>query len=67
MDEDFDQTFDDQMHCRNNKNPRMFLIKSDHDRYLRKNDDFVLEMNDDIILKIYDALSWETEEFKKGY
>jgi hypothetical protein len=67
VDEDFDQAFEDQMHCCDDKNPRVFLTKREHDRYMRKNDDFVLETDDDMILEMDDAPSWETEEFRKGY
>jgi hypothetical protein len=38
-DEDFDQAFEDQMHCCDDKNPCVFLTKSEHDRYMRKSDD----------------------------
>jgi hypothetical protein len=55
------------MHCCDDKNLCVFLKKIEHDRYMRKNDDFVLDTNDDMILKMDDALSWETKEFRKGY
>jgi hypothetical protein len=35
-DEDFDQMFEDQMHCCDDKNPRVFLTKREHDQYMRK-------------------------------
>jgi hypothetical protein len=45
----------------------MFLTKSEHDRYMSRNDDFMLETDDAWIGEIDDALSWETKEFRKGY
>jgi hypothetical protein len=67
VDEDFDQMFEDQMHCCDDKNPCVFLTKREHDRYMRKNDDFMLETDDAWIGETDDALSWETKEFRKGY
>jgi hypothetical protein len=67
VDEDFDQTFDDQIHCCDDQNPRVFLTKSEHDQYMSRNEGFVPEADDDMILKTDDASSWETEEFRKGY
>jgi hypothetical protein len=67
MDEDFDQTSDDQIHCCDDQNPRVFLKKSEHDQYMSRNEYFVLEDDDDMILETDDAPSWETEEFRKGY
>jgi len=55
------------MHCCDNKNLCVFFTKSEHDRYMRKNDEFMLEMDNYIILEIDDALSWEKQEFRKGY
>jgi hypothetical protein len=59
MDEDFDQMFQDQMHCCDDKDTRVFLTKGEHDQYMRENEDIMLETDD--------MLSWETEEFRKGY
>jgi hypothetical protein len=67
VDEDFNQSFNDQMHCFDEKNPPVFLTKSVHDRYMSQNEEFALETNDGMILKIDDAPSWEMDEFKKGY
>jgi hypothetical protein len=44
VDEDFDQMFEDQMHCCDDKNPHVFLTKGEHDQYMRENDDMMLEM-----------------------
>jgi hypothetical protein len=55
------------MHCCDDNNLRVFLTKGKHDRYMSKNDNFMLEMDDDMILETDDVLSWETEEFRKGY
>jgi hypothetical protein len=55
------------MHCCDDKNPRVFLTKSEHDRYMRRNEDFALETDDGMILETDDAPSWEMEEFRKGY
>jgi hypothetical protein len=55
------------MHCCDDKNPRVFLTKSEHDRYMSQNEDFALETDDGMILETDDAPSWEMEEFKKGY
>jgi len=59
MDKDFDQMFQDQMHCCDDKNTRVFLTKGEHDQYMSENDNIMLETDD--------TLSWEMEEFKKGY
>jgi hypothetical protein len=59
VDENFDQMFKDQTHYCDNKNPRLFLTKGEHDQYMRKNDDMMLETDD--------TLSQETKEFRKGY
>jgi hypothetical protein len=37
----------------------VFLMKGEHDQYMRENDDIMLETDD--------TLSWETKEFRKGY
>jgi hypothetical protein len=58
-DEYFDQMFEDQMHCCDDKDTHMFLTKGEHDQYMRENDDIMLETDD--------TLSWEMEEFRKGY
>jgi hypothetical protein len=58
-DEDFDQMIQDQMHCCDDKDTRVFLTKGEHDQYMRENDDIMLETDD--------TLSWEMEEFRKGY
>jgi hypothetical protein len=55
------------MHCCDDKNPRVFLTKSEHDRFMNTNDEFMLETDDDMILEIDDASSWETKDFRKGY
>jgi hypothetical protein len=55
------------MHCCDDKNPHVFLTKREHDQYMIQTEDFALETNDGMILETYDALSWEMEEFKKGY
>jgi hypothetical protein len=55
------------MHCCDDKNPCVFLTKSEHDRYMSQNEDFALETNDGMILKTDDAPLWKTGEFKKGY
>jgi hypothetical protein len=67
VDEDFDQMFKEKMHCCDDKNPRVFLTKSEHDRYMIQNDDFMLEIDDALFGETDDAFSWETEEFRKGY
>ena len=64
-DKDFDQDFDDQMHCCDDKNPCVFLKKSEHDRYMSRNKEFTLETDDDMILKTDDAPPWEMEELRK--
>jgi hypothetical protein len=51
--------FQDQMHCCDDKNMCVFLMKGEHDQYMSENDDIMLEMDD--------TLSWETKEFRKGY
>jgi hypothetical protein len=56
-DEDFDQMFEDQMHCCDEKTPHVFLTKGEHDRYMRKNDDFMLETDDAWIGETDDVLS----------
>jgi len=66
-DEDFDQMFDDQIHYCDVQNPRMFLMKREHDQHMSRNEEFVLEASDDMILETYDASLWEMEEFMKGY
>jgi hypothetical protein len=67
VDEDFDQMFKDQMHCCDDKNPCVFLTKREHDQYMSRNDNFMLEIDDAWIGETNDVLSWEMEEFKKGY
>jgi hypothetical protein len=67
VDEDFDQMFEEQMHCYDDKKSRMFLKKREHDRCMSINDIFMLYTNDAWIKETDDVLSWETEEFKKGY
>jgi hypothetical protein len=59
VNEDFDQMFQDQMHCCDNTNTYMLLTKGEHDQFMDANDGFMLE-NDD-------TLSLETKEFRKGY
>jgi hypothetical protein len=49
------------MHCCDYKNPRMFLTKREHDRYMSQNEDFTLETNDGMILETDGAPSWEME------
>jgi hypothetical protein len=51
--------FQDQMHCCDDKNMHVFFTKGEHDQYMRENDDIMLEMDG--------TLSWEIEEFRKGY
>ena len=51
--------FKDQMHCYDDKEMSVFLMKGDDDQYMRENDDIMMEMDD--------TLSLEMEEFKKGY
>jgi hypothetical protein len=49
--------FEDQMHCCDEKNPRMFLTKGEHDQYMRENNDFVMEIDDAPFFEADDALS----------
>jgi hypothetical protein len=57
VDEDFDQMFKDQIHCCDDKNPCMFLMKREHDRYMRIDNDGMLDMDDAQIGETDDALS----------
>jgi hypothetical protein len=57
VDENFDQMFEEQIHCCDDKNPHMFLTKREHDRYMSQNDDLMLETNDAWIGETDDALS----------
>jgi hypothetical protein len=59
VDEDFDEMFKDQIHCRDEKDTHVFFTKGEHDQYMRENEDIMLEMDD--------TLSWKTEESKKCY
>jgi hypothetical protein len=45
-DKDFDQMSEDQMHCCDDKNLRVFLTKGEYDQYMRENDDMMLETDD---------------------
>jgi hypothetical protein len=67
MDEDFEKSFKEKMHCCNDKNPCMFFTKSEHDQYMSIKDDSMMETDDASIGETDDVLSWETEEFRKGY
>jgi hypothetical protein len=51
--------FEDQMNCCDDKDTHMFLKKGENDQYMSENDNIMLEMDD--------TLSWEIEEFRKGY
>jgi hypothetical protein len=57
MDEDFDQMFEEQMHCCDDKNSRMFLKKSEHDQCMIQNDGFMLDIDDAWFVETDDALS----------
>jgi hypothetical protein len=67
VDEDFNQIFDNQMHCYDDQNPCMFLTKSEHDQYISRNKDFVPYVDDDMIIEIDDVSSWEMKYFSLGY
>jgi hypothetical protein len=49
------------MHCCDDKNLRVFLTKSEHDSYMRKNDDVMLEKDDAWFGETNDTLSWDME------
>ena len=59
VDEDFDQTIEDNMHCFDDTETNVFLTKEDHDQFMDANDKFMQE-NDDF-------MSMESHEYRKGY
>jgi hypothetical protein len=59
VNEDFDQTIEDNMHCCDDTETNVFLTKEEHDQFMDANDKFMQD-NDDM-------LSLETKEFRKGY
>jgi hypothetical protein len=53
VDGDFNQMFKDQMHCFNDKNPRVFFTKGKHEQYMRKiNDPFQNQIEERDIVKL---------------
>jgi hypothetical protein len=59
MNENFDESLEDNIHCCDDTETNVFLTKEEHDQFMDANDKFMQE-NDDM-------LSMETKEYKKGY
>jgi ribonuclease HI len=59
VDENFEESLEDNIHCCDDVETYVFLTKEEHDKFMDENDKFMQE-NDDM-------LSMETKEYKKGY
>jgi hypothetical protein len=59
VNENFDESLEDNIHCCDDTETDVFLTKEEHDQFMDANDKFMQE-NDDM-------LSMETKEYKKGY
>jgi hypothetical protein len=58
VDENFDESLEENIHCCDDTETGVFLTKEEHDKFMDENDKFMQE-NDDM-------LSMETKEYKKG-
>jgi hypothetical protein len=59
VDENFEESLEDNIHCCDDVETNVFLTKEEHDKFIEENDKFMQERNDMLLM--------ETKEYKKGY
>jgi len=59
VNENFNESFEENIHCFDDTETNVFLTKEDHDQFMDANDKFMQE-NDDF-------MSMESHEYRKGY